>query len=206
MGGIRVGLLGGTFDPPHLGHLWLAESARNQLHLDQVLFLPVGEPPHKPGNGVTAVTHRLSMTQLAIADHPAFYLDTTDSYRPPPHTTATLLPLIHAAQPEAELWLLLGSDSLRDFPTWFAPGQIIAHCRLAALARPGVVVDWAALETAVPGLRAATDMLVGPTVDISATAVRQWARQNHSLRYLVPTPVLDYIQQQTLYHQPQAQR
>lgn len=202
MGRIRLGLLGGTFDPPHFGHLWLAESARDQLHLDQVLFLPVGEPPHKQGNSITAVSRRLHMTQLAISNHPAFCLDTLDIERPLPHTTCSLLPLVQAAHPDADLWLIIGTDSLRDFPTWHEPENIIAQCRLAALARPGVVVDWNVLETAVPGLRAATDELAGPTMDISSTAVRQWAKHNHSLRYLVPAPVLDFIQQHALYLSP----
>ena len=202
MGRIRLGLLGGTFDPPHFGHLWLAESARDQLHLDQVLFLPVGEPPHKQGNSITAVSRRLHMTQLAISNHPAFCLDTLDIERPLPHTTCSLLPLVQAAHPDADLWLIIGTDSLRDFPTWHEPENIIAQCRLAALARPGVVVDWNVLETAVPGLRAATDELAGPTMDISSTAVRHWAKHNHSLRYLVPAPVLDFIQQHALYLSP----
>ena len=199
MGRVKLGLLGGTFDPPHFGHLWLAESARDQLHLDQVLFLPVGEPPHKEGNSVTAVSHRLHMTRLAIDDHPAFRLDTLDIERPRPHTTCSLLPLIHAAYPQADLWLIVGADSLRDFPMWHEPASIIAQCRLAVLDRPGVVVDWSKLETAVPGLRAATDQLAGPTMDISSTAVRRWAKQSHSLRYLVPARVLTFIQQQDLY-------
>ena len=194
--------MGGTFDPPHFGHLWLAESARDQLHLDQVLFLPVGEPPHKQGNSITAVSRRLHMTQLAISNHPAFCLDTLDIERPLPHTTCSLLPLVQAAHPDADLWLIIGTDSLRDFPTWHEPENIIAQCRLAALARPGVVVDWNVLETAVPGLRAATDELAGPTMDISSTAVRHWAKHNHSLRYLVPAPVLDFIQQHALYLSP----
>lgn len=202
MGRVRLGLLGGTFDPPHFGHLWLAETARDQLHLDQVLFLPVGAPPHKEGNSVTAVAHRLQMTRLAVYDHPAFRLDAIDSERPSPHTTCSLLPLIQAAHPLADLWLLIGSDSLRDFPTWHMPATIIAQCRLAVLDRPGVIVDWPALETAVPGLRAATDDLAGPTMDISSTAVRRWARQNHSLRYLVPAPVLEFIHRQALYRVP----
>ena len=199
MGRVKLGLLGGTFDPPHVGHLWLAESAREQLHLDQVLFLPVGEPPHKEGNRVTAVSQRLHMTQLAINDHPAFCLDTTDIERPLPHTTCSLLPLIRAAHPQADMWLLMGADSLRDFPTWHEPACIITQCRLAVLDRPGVVVDWPSLETAVPGLRAVTDMLAGPTMDISSTAVRHWARHNHSLRYLVPPQTIQFIQQAGLY-------
>lgn len=199
MGGIRLGLLGGTFDPPHIGHLWLAETARDQLGLDRVLFLPVGDPPHKQGRMITAVSHRLRLTQLAIADQPAFTLDRTDADRPPPHTTVTLLPLIRAQYPDADLWLLIGGDSLRDFAAWREPAQIIAQCRLAALPRPGVEVDWTGLETAVPGLRAAVDLLEGPTLDISGTAVRYWARQNRSLRYLVPPAVRGYIEQNKLY-------
>lgn len=202
MGGIRLGLLGGTFDPPHIGHLWLAETAHEQLGLDRVLFLPVGDPPHKQGQTITAVFHRLHLTQLAIADQPAFILDRTDADRPPPHTTVTLLPLIRAHYPDADLWLLLGGDSLRDFAAWREPAQIIRQCRLAILPRPGADADWAGLETAVPNLRASVDLLEGPTLDISGTAVRHWARQNHSLRYLVPDSVYSYLKQQCLYENP----
>ena len=148
---------------------------------------------------ITAVSHRLRLTQLAIADQPAFTLDRTDADRPPPHTTVTLLPLIRAQYPDADLWLLIGGDSLRDFAAWREPAQIIAQCRLAALPRPGVEVDWTGLETAVPGLRAAVDLLEGPTLAISGTAVRYWARQNRSLRYLVPPAVRGYIEQNKLY-------
>jgi nicotinate-nucleotide adenylyltransferase len=201
VGGLRLGLLGGTFDPPHIGHLWLAETAREQLGLDQVLFLPVGDPPHKQGREITAISHRLPMTQLAIAGHDAFTLDRTDADRPPPHTTQTLLPLIRAQFPHSALWLLLGGDSLRDFATWREPERIIRQCRLAVLPRPGVVVDWAGLETAVPGLQAVVDELAGPTLHISGTAVRQWAGENHSLRFLLPAAVRHYIAQQSLYQQ-----
>ncbi len=201
MGGLRLGLLGGTFDPPHVGHLWLAETARQQLHLDRVLFLPVGEPPHKQGNGVTAVAHRLRMTQLAIADNPAFVLNTTDADRPPPHTTCSLLPLIQAQFPATAYWLLIGADSLRDFASWHQPAAIIAQCRLAVLPRPGVVVDWMGLETAVPGLHTAVDELAGPSLNISSTTARQWARRQNSLRYLLPDAVLDYAQRHRLYEE-----
>ncbi len=194
-----IGLLGGTFDPPHVGHLWLAEAAREQLKLDKVLFLPVGEPPHKEGKRITAVAHRLHMTHLAIQDNPAFALDSTDSDRPPPHTTVTLLPLIQAKFPHAHLWLLIGADSLRDLPTWVEPQQLIQQCRLGVLPRPGVEIDWQVLETAVPHIRAVTHWLEGPSVALSATQIRQWAEEGRSLRYLTPSTVLDYIQQQGLY-------
>lgn len=194
-----IGLLGGTFDPPHVGHLWLAEAAREQLGLDKVLFLPVGEPPHKEGHRITAVPHRLTMIQFAIQDNPAFILDTTDCDRPPPHTTVTLLPLIQARYPDAQLWLLIGEDSLRDLPTWVDPQRLVTQCRLAVLPRPGVEVDWEVLATAVPTIRAVTHWLNGPSVALSATQMRQWAETGRSLRYLTPTAVLAYIQQQGLY-------
>jgi nicotinate-nucleotide adenylyltransferase len=194
-----VGLLGGTFDPPHVGHLWLAETARAQLGLECVLFLPVGEPPHKEGKKITAVNHRLIMTQLAIQDNPCFVLDKTDCDRPPPHTTVTLLPQIQARYPEAQLWLLIGADSLRDMPAWVKPHRILQLCRLGVLPRPGVEIDWEFLETAVPHIRAAAHWLDGPSVAISSTEIRRWAHAGNSLRYLVPTAVDAYIQTQQLY-------
>ncbi|MBE2221617.1 MAG: nicotinate (nicotinamide) nucleotide adenylyltransferase [Anaerolineae bacterium] len=195
----RIGLLGGTFDPPHRGHLWLAEAARDQLMLDKVLFLPVGQPPHKPDREITAVSHRLTMLQQTIQNTPAFTLDTSDSDRPPPHTTCTLIPLIQQAYPQAKLWLIIGSDSLVDLPDWVEPDWIVQHCRLAVLPRPGVDIDWLALETAVPGVSQVVDMLEGPTLNISSTALREWVRRGHSLNYLVETAVIDYIRKNKLY-------
>lgn len=195
----RIGLLGGTFDPPHMGHLWLAEAARDQLLLDKVLFLPVGQPPHKQDRQITAVSHRLSMLQKTIEDNPAFAIDTTDIDRPPPHTTWSLIPQIQQAYPQAKLWLIIGSDSLVELPNWVEPSLIIQQCRLAVLPRPGVEIDWLALETAVPGVTQVVDMLEGPTLNISSTEIREWARRGRSLTYLVKTAVIYYIRQTKLY-------
>ncbi len=200
----KVGLLGGTFDPPHWGHLWLAELARVQLKLDKVLFLPVGDPVHKTERQITAVPHRLQMVSLAIQNNPNFVLDTTDCDRSGPHTTVTLLPLLRQAHPQARFWLLIGGDSLRDLPTWSQPEQLIEMCRLAVLPRPGAEVDWEQLETAVPGSKTAVDMLSGPTLSISATAIRNWVQQGHAPTYLLPTAVLNYLQQHHLYRQESA--
>ena len=195
----RIGLLGGTFDPPHMGHLWLAEAARDQLLLDKVLFLPVGQPPHKQGRQITAVSHRLAMLQKTTEDNVAFTVDTTDIDRPPPHTTCSLIPHIQQAYPQAKLWLIIGSDSLVDLPTWVEPALIIQQCRLAVLPRPGAEIDWMALETAVPGVTQVVDMLEGPSINISSTGLREWARRGRSLNYLVKTAVLTYIRQHNLY-------
>lgn len=197
--GPKIGLLGGTFDPPHWGHLWLAELARVQLGLAQVLFLPVGEPPHKVGWEITAVSHRIHMVSLAIQNNPHFVLDTTDCERPAPHSTVSLLPLLRQAYPSAQFWLLLGEDSLRDLPTWTEPDRLIKQCRLAVLPRPGVTISWDLLETAVPGLETAVDTLSGPTLSLSATAIRAWLKAGQAPNYLLPTAVLNYIQHHRLY-------
>ena len=195
----KIGLLGGTFDPPHWGHLWLGELARVQLGLDKVLFLPVGEPPHKIGQQITAVSHRIQMISLAIQDNPNFLLDTTDCQRPPPHSTVSLLPLLKTKYPEAQFWLLLGGDSLRDLPTWIEPDKLISLCRLAMLPRPGVIIDWEQLATAVPLIKTVVDELTGPTLSLSGTALRTWLRAGNEATYLLPTAVSDYIQHHQLY-------
>jgi nicotinate-nucleotide adenylyltransferase len=195
----RLGLLGGTFDPPHLAHLILAEAAREQLQLDRVLFLPAGQPPHKPEQPVTPASHRLAMTALAIADNTEFVIDETDVRREPPHYTATLLPLLLERLGPAQLWLLIGGDSLRDLPTWYRPKELLRYCRLAVLPRPGATVDWTVLDAAVPETRDKVDMLDGPTISLSSTALRGRAGEGKSLRYLVPEAVRRYISDNSLY-------
>lgn len=195
----RIGLLGGTFDPPHLGHLWLAEAARQTLELDKVLFLPAGQPPHKSADPISAVDHRLAMTALAVNGSSHFLLDVTDIERPSPHYTSTLLPLIQQAYPKSQLWLLIGSDSLRDLPFWHEPQKVITQCRLAVLPRPGVAVDWVWLSLYVPGVDRVVDMLNGPVIDISSTAIRDWLAAGHQPHYLISSLVLNYIQAQSLY-------
>lgn len=195
----RLGFLGGTFDPPHIGHLLLAETARQALELERVYFLPAGEPPHKQDERISPVEQRMQMTEMAIAGNPYFALDAVDAERPAPHYTATLLPLLHERYPDSEIWLLIGGDSLRDLPTWHRPLEVLASCRLAALPRPGTTIDWDELEAAVPGVREAVAMLDGPAIALSSTRIRQWAAGGRSLRYLVPPGVLAFISRERLY-------
>jgi nicotinate-nucleotide adenylyltransferase len=196
----RLGLLGGTFDPPHIGHLLLAECARDQLALDSVLFLPAGRPPHKEGDTITAVHHRLAMTRLATDGHESFLVDTGDVERPAPHYTVTLLPLIRERYPQATLWLLLGGDSLRDLPTWHRPDELSRWCRLAVLPRPGDAVDRPALKRQLPATATVVDLLDGPLVAVSGRQIRRWAAMGRSLRYLTVASVIEYIQREKLYH------
>lgn len=194
-----LGLLGGTFDPPHVGHLLLAQTALAELGLDRVLFLPAGQPVHKEGKGVSAAHHRITMARLAVAGNEAFVVDTTDAERPHPHTTVTLLPLLEEKYATRPLWLLVGGDSLRDLPTWVRPQELVARIRFAVLPRPGATIEWSALERAVPGVRDATHLLDGPSVAVSSTRMRQWVAAGRSLRYLTPDAVCAYIARAGLY-------
>ena len=197
----RLGFLGGTFDPPHIGHLLLAETARQQLHLERVYFLPAGQPPHKRDEPVSPTVQRMHMTEMAIAGNPHFAVDTIDVERPSPHYTATLLPLLHERYPNSEIWMLIGGDSLRDLPTWHKPQEVLANCQLAALPRPGATVDWEELEAAVPGVTKSVAVLDGPAISVSSTLVRRWAAAGHSLRYLVLPDVRTFIIRERLYRQ-----
>lgn len=195
-----LGILGGTFDPPHYGHLALAETARVQLGLDRVLFAPVGEQPLKPGLIVTPAEQRAAMTELAIADNPAFALTRADLDRPGPHYTVDLLALLRAAQPEVAQWyFLLGEDSLADLPRWRDPAGILAQARLAVMPRLGRRADLSALQAQLPALAERLVWLDMPYLDIAATDLRRRARIGLPLRYLVPPAVEAYIHAHALY-------
>jgi nicotinate-nucleotide adenylyltransferase len=206
----RLGLLGGTFDPPHYGHLLLADTARAQLRLQRVLFAPAGQPPHKPKNQPSPVAHRLAMVQAALdeAGKATFLLSRVDVDRPGPHYTVDTLELLHAQYPAAQVWLIVGADSLADLPHWRDPARITALARLAVLARPGYEPHLERLAaqlfpgddaTPPPDLRQSIEWLPGPSLDLSSSALRQRARQGLPLRYLTPGSVQAYIHQHGLY-------
>jgi nicotinate-nucleotide adenylyltransferase len=192
----RIGILGGTFDPPHNGHLLLAATAREQLGLDRVLFMPVGDPTHKNRLDLTNVSDRVAMTVMATFAQERFQLDLTDALRQEPHYTVTLLPLLLAQNKTAQFWLLMGGDSLRDFHTWHLPDALLTMCRLAVLPRPGAVLEWERLATRFPTVRERVDLLAGETIDLSST----WLRENPTeISPHVPPLVFDYISQHRLY-------
>jgi len=196
----RIGVFGGTFDPPHLGHLILAEMAREQLRLDRLLFLPAGRSPLKPEVKMASDHHRSAMLDLALAHMPEFELDLTDLERPSPSYTVDTLALLREAYgPEPEFFLLIGEDSLVDFPRWRAPEQIIDAARLAVFDRPGFRADLDTLEDAVPGIRNRIERIEGPRIGISATGLRQRIRQGRSIRFQVPWVIESYLQEQGLY-------
>lgn len=195
----RLGILGGTFDPPHYGHLALAESARAQLRLESVLFVLAGQPPHKPAQPISPVHHRIAMVEAAIADNPAFAVSRVDVDRPGPHYTIETLSLLHEQHPGANLLLLLGGDSLAQLLTWRDPAGIVRQARLAVMRRPGYEPDMRALEQAVPNLNERLDWLDAPCLGLSSSDLRRRVREGLPIRYLVPPPVEAYIRQHNLY-------
>jgi nicotinate-nucleotide adenylyltransferase len=196
---MRLGILGGTFDPPHFGHLRLAEAALTHLSLDKVLFAPAGVQPLKQGHPATAPEQRARMVELAIADQPRFALSRADLDRPGPHYTVDLLAIVQQQYPAAALWFILGEDSLGDLLRWRDPARIIQFARLAVLRRPGYEPDWAVLDRALPDLRARLDWIEYGEIDISASDIRQRVQRGLPLTSLAPTPVIDYLTAQHLY-------
>ena len=196
---IRLGILGGTFDPPHIAHLVMADQARCQLNFSCVFLVPAGQPPHKLGRPVTPIEHRLAMTQLAIADDPSLALSRVDVDRPGPHYTADTLAVLRAAHPDDELYLLIGSDSLRDLMAWRDPARVVAQARLAVMRRPDAKPDMCALESALPGISARMDWVDAPWLDISSHDIQRRVRAGLSIRHLVPAAVEQYIVEHGLY-------
>lgn len=199
-----IGLLGGTFDPVHLGHLAIAEEAREALGLETVLFVPAGIPPHKPGRPVTVTHHRVAMVELAIADNPAFRLSRIEVDRPGPSWTVDTVAALAAGEREAgrqpDLTLILSVESYRGLPTWREPARLVEQCRLAVVPREGYQAPGAAwLAEHLPGVAVRVIHLEGPRLRISATEVRARVAAGRSIRYLVPDAVRGYIEDHAIY-------
>ena len=193
--------MGGTFDPPHIAHLIIAEVARVWLELDKVVFIPAGEPWMKSSRMVTGAEKRVDMAGLAIDSNPAFSLSLIEVKRPgPTYTVDTMEELSGEVGYDAGLFLLLGWDSLADLPSWKAPYRISKMARIVAFPRPGFVKpDPAELEKAMPGIAERIVYIEEPYLGISSTCIRQRVREGKSIRYLVPDKVGQYIIENNLY-------
>jgi nicotinate-nucleotide adenylyltransferase len=192
---MRIGLMGGTFDPIHVAHLVLAEQAREQLALDSVLFMPAGDPWRKAQREITAAEHRLAMTRLAVDGREGFEVDDLEIRRSgPTYTVETLQDLRRRYGPESELFLLIGDDALIDLPFWRDPEGIAAEASIVVARRADFEVPELAFK---PGRLLRIDM---PPLEISSTDLRRRAQQGRSLRFLVPDPVIEYIDRHGLYN------
>ena len=194
---LRVGLVGGTFDPPHYAHLEIADRALEEFALDRVFFLPNGQPPHKPGYAVSPAEHRYLMTELACADHPRFFVSRLELDRPgPSYSVDTVREL--KAQTGAEVFFLVGMDSAREMPTWYKPEELLAEATIVAAPRPGC--EESALREALGSEKASkVRMLSMPLFGHSSTEIRERVRAGLSVRYLLPPAVEAYILKEKLY-------
>ena len=195
----RLGIIGGTFDPIHLGHLIIAEEFWYRLRLERVLFLPTSSPPHKVGQAISPVDDRLAMLGLAIEGNPHFAISVIDAERPGLTYTADTLPILQARNPRAQLYFLIGLDSLRDLPTWHEPGRIVRQARLGVAGRPGVELDLPAVLAQVPEAAGRIDFVDVPLIGISASDIRQRVRDGAPITYQVPAAVEAYIYAHRLY-------
>ena len=196
----RVGLLGGTFDPIHFGHLIMAEQAREQAGLDLIAFVPAGDPPHKLGQSITPSHHRIEMIRLAIASNPACAICRLDVDRPGPHYSVDLVDLFHDQLPcHVELFFIIGGDSLRDLSTWKHPHELLRLCPVLALSRPGHEPDMDYLRSVLPEMDSRIQILEMPLIEISGRDLRQRVRMGRSIRYMVPETVRAYVAQHGLY-------
>lgn len=195
---LRLGVFGGSFDPLHLGHLIVAETAREQLALDRVDFLPAAGSPHKLGLSLAADRHRAAMVELSTAGQPAFRLSRIDLDRPAPSYTVESLGLIREAEaPGTQIWWILGADALASFSQWREPERILALAGLAVFDRPG----YPGQPEAEVGPSGAVAHLDGPLIGISATDIRTRVRQGRSIRYRVSPAVEAYIEAEGLYRE-----
>ena len=196
---MNIGILGGTFDPIHIGHLVVAEEARIKLGFSEVLFVPAGQPWLKLDRNITPAAHRVEMVRRAIADNPHFKLSTLEVERPgPSYTVDTLTILRKQLGREARLFFILGRDTLAELPLWKEPEKVVQLCRLVVPPRLGSR-DLKHLETALPGLMGKVIQLDMPVIGISSSGIRQRIAQGLAIRYLVPAEVEKYITEHRIY-------
>jgi nicotinate-nucleotide adenylyltransferase len=196
----KIGVIGGTFDPVHYGHLAAAEEARITLNLERVLFVVANVPPHKLDEEVTPVEHRLAMVRLAINSNPHFAISRVDVDRPgPSYTVDTISILQEQWGQETEIYFIMGLDSLMELPTWHQPQRLIHLCHLVVVRRPGFELDMAQLEVSLPGISSRVEILDMPEMDISSSELQERVRESLSIRYQVPPEVARYINEHELY-------
>lgn len=209
---VKVGLLGGTFNPPHLGHLRLAEEVAFAHHLDGVTFIPSSLPPHKSLADIAPPMHRLEMTRRACQDNPLFEVSDLELCRGGPSYTVQTLEVL-AEEAHHHYFFILGSDSLREISTWKEYERLFVLCSFIVVQRPGVAFEAAWAEVPAPVRDRfhsrgdcfvnAEDRLLIPSdvrgLDISSTRIRTLVKAGRSIRYLVTDPVRTYIQENNLY-------
>ena len=195
----RIGVLGGTFDPVHNGHLYIADALRTALDLERIVWVPAGRPPHKSDQIVSRDQDRLAMLDLALAGSTSDEISTIDLERSGPSYTADTLEILAERFRPARLFFLMGEDSLRDLPTWHDPERILRVAELAVAARPGVDADLESVVRQVPAVRKRVHVVPTEEIAISSSEIRRRVGENQSVQDLVPATVEAYIRDRGLY-------
>ncbi|MDY6873805.1 MAG: nicotinate-nucleotide adenylyltransferase [Chloroflexota bacterium] len=196
----RLGIFGGTFDPPHIGHLILAAEARDQLDLDCTIWVLTPDPPHKQGQEISSLAHRLAMVEMAIGEDERFALSRVDIDRPGPHYALDTVRLLRAEYPDHELYYLMGGDSLMDLPQWHEPKAFLSQLDgVGVMSRPGDEIDLSELLTALPSLSEKLHFVTAPLLEIAANQVRRRVKENRAYRYYVLPVIYRYILEHGIY-------
>ena len=194
-----VGVFGGSFDPPHQGHLILAAEAHFQLSLERVLWVLTPQPPHK-SHQLTPLSFRLEMLHAAIQDNPIFELSSVEMNRPGPHYAVDTMRALSERYPGIQLIYLMGGDSLRDLPTWHRRQEFVDVCGgIGVMRRPGDHIDLAELETVLLGISAKVHFVEAPLLEISSQELRRRIGSGEPVRYYLPPPVEEIIRRNNLY-------
>jgi nicotinate-nucleotide adenylyltransferase len=198
---MKVGIFGGTFDPIHMGHLLLAETARETLALSRILFAPAGDSPLKQSMAKTPAPLRQAMVELAIAGNPCFELSLVDLQRPGPHYSVDTVRLLREKLqlPADAFYFIMGGDALADLPKWHQAAELITLCRLAVSHRPGYRPDLTLLAQKLPGLQDQLDWIEMPPLGLQASTIRKRVYSGQSIRYQVLDAVREYIDTNGLY-------
>ena len=191
---MRIGVFGGTFDPPHLGHVILAAEALEQLALDRLLWAPVSVPPHKRSKAVSTLTARLEMVTAIVKGDPRFELSRVDIDRPGPHYAVDTMALLAAQFPAAKLFFLMGGDSLGDLPSWGHAQRFVDSCTgIGVMRRPTDRVALDKLEAQLPGLTQKIKFIDTPLLEIASSEIRERIITGRTYRYYLPPAVFDLI-------------
>ncbi len=199
---MKIGLLGGTFDPVHAGHLILAEYCRAEANLDEVWFLPSYQPPHKQNQTISRFEYRCDMLALAITGQPLFRVEPIEKELPPPSYTVQTLHELRERHPDHDYHLIVGADCLPDLPGWYQPQGILAQAGLVVVPRPGIPLwtrEQLAQALAMPPDDIRMAVVECPLIEIASRAIRARVAAGRSIRYLVPRSVEEYIRERKLY-------
>lgn len=197
---VKIGIFGGTFDPVHYGHLLLAETCREQLALEEIRFIPAGNPPHKAGAAISDGHARADMLKLALSGYPEYQVDRRELRRQGPSFTVDTLTEFRTEYPDAELFFLMGADSLVEMPTWRQPERIVELATVVAVNRPGTRLpssEWLAAK--IGTLAGQIQLISMPGTDLSASDLRQRIRDGRELRFMTPKAVEAFIHQHRIY-------